>query len=184
MDNAINRAWEIPRLLQFYLRKPRDIGLTLGIGVLFLLSIGASDIFSVVHLTSLPVIGAYTIQIGTRAIAFVLVFLVFLILFKLIPNTRTYWRHVWPGALFTAILFEIGRSIFVYYINNFANYQLVYGTVGSVIAVLVWIYYSAFILIVGAELTAEYSRMRRGVNSGVRSQSIAKLAGSPSNRSL
>ena len=160
LDYAINRAWDVPRMLQFYLRKPRDIGLTSGIGILFLISTMASYVFSVVQLKDLPIIGAYAIQVATRGIAFVLIFAIFLLLFKLIPNTKTYWRHVWPGALFTAIFFEIGRGLFVYYINNYTNYRLVYGSVGSVIAILVWIYYSAFILILGAELTAEYSRIR------------------------
>lgn len=179
LDNAINRAWDIPRMLQFYIRKPRDIGLTLGVGLLFLLSIGTSEVFSVVRLSDWPIIGAYSVRFGTRVISFLLIFTVFLILFKLMPNTKTYWRHVWPGALLTAIFFEVGRSLFVYYINNYTNYQLVYGTVGSIIAIMIWIYYSAVILILGAESTAEYSRMRRGVNRGVRPQSVAKPAAPP-----
>lgn len=159
LDNAINRAWDVPRTLHFYIRKPRDLGLTLGVGLLFLFSIGASYVFSVVRLDNLPGAGAFLVQASARLVAFILVFLVFLILFKLMPNTRTYWRYIWQGAFFTAVLFEIGRSLFVYYINNFTNYLLVYGSIASVVAALVWIYYSAFVVILGAQLTAEYCRI-------------------------
>lgn len=159
--NAINRSRGITRLSPFYITIPRNIGLTIGVGVLFLISMGASYIFNIIHLASLPVVGAYFIEIGTRIIAFAISFLIFLVLFKIMPNARTYWRHVLPGALVTAVLFEIGRDVFLFYINNFTNYTLIYGTVGSVIAVLVFIYYSAIILIVGVEITAEYGRMRR-----------------------
>ena len=162
LDNAINRARGTIQLSPIYIRKPRDIGLTIGIGILFLISMGASYVFSVIHLNSLPIVGAYFIEIGTRFVAFILAFVIFLILFKVVPNTKTYWRYVWPGAFITAVLFEVGRGLFVYYINNFTNYTSVYGTIGSIIAILVLIYYSALILIVGVEITAEYSRMQRG----------------------
>lgn len=162
LDNAINRARGITRLSPIYKRKPRDIGLMIGVGILFLISMGASYVFSVIPLEELPVVGAYAIEIGTRIVAFLFVFVIFLVLFKVMPNIRTYWRYVWPGALITAILFEVGRSIFIFYLNNFTNFTMVYGAIGSIIAVLVLIYYSAIILIVGVEITAEYGRMRRG----------------------
>jgi membrane protein len=162
LDNAINRARGITTAPPIFIRKPRDIGLMIGLGLLFLISLGASYVFSVINLSSLPVVGAYAVTVSTRIVAFLLAFLVFVVLFKVMPNTKTYWRYVWPGALITAALFEIGRSIFVYFISNFTNYASVYGTIGSIIAVLVLIYYFAIILIVGVEITAEYSRIQRG----------------------
>jgi membrane protein len=92
-------------------------------------------------------------------------FLIILILFKVLPNTRTFWRYIWPGAFITAVLFEVGRAAFVYFSANFTNYSSVYGAIGSVIALLVLIYYSATIFILGVELTHEFSRMRRGENA-------------------
>ena len=160
--NAINRARDITRLLPFYITIPRNIGLTIGIGLVFLVSMGASDALSIINLGGLPVIGAYAVMISTRIIAFVLAYIIFLTLFKIMPDTRTYWRFIWPGALITAVLFEIGRVLLVLYINDFTHYASVYGTIGSIIAILVFIYYSAIILILGVEITAEYSRMRQG----------------------
>jgi membrane protein len=165
LDNAINRARGITQMKPIYIRKPRDIGLTIGFGVLLLISIGVSYALTIIHLDTLPVIGSYAAGIGGRLTAFLIILVMILVLFKIMPNTRTYWRYIWPGALVTAILFEIGWSIFVYYSSNFTNYSLVYGTVGSIIAILVLIYYSAIILILGVEFTHEYSRVRRGEES-------------------
>ena len=165
LDIAINRTRGITRLAPFYIRRPRDIGLTIGLGILFLLSMGASYVFSFLNLSSLPVIGAYAVEIGSRIVAFLISFVIFLLLFKIMPNTRTYWRYIWFGAFVTAVLFEIGRSLFVYYINNFVDYTLVYGAIGSIIAILVLIYYLAIVLIIGVIITAEYGRMRRGETS-------------------
>ena len=166
ISRTINRAWDVHRDRPFHIRKLRDLSMALGIGILFFLSLGATSIYSILRSTDLPVIGT-ALDIGARLLAFLPSFAIFLILYKFIPNTKTYWRYVWPGALLAAVLFEISKSIFVLYLDRFTTYELVYGSIGSVIALLFWIYVSAFILILGAEFSAEYGRMRMGVARGV-----------------
>jgi membrane protein len=147
IGHAINVAWDIPREMQFYWKKMRDIGLTIGLGLLFIISLGFGVVFNIAQVRNIPVIGLTIVQIGLRIIAFLLALTIFLILFKIIPNTRTYWRHIWFGALVTAVLFEIGRSLTFLYLTSFSNYQLVYGSIASVIVLLIWIYYSAIIVV-------------------------------------
>jgi len=164
---AINRAWDIRRVRPFYIRKPRELGMVFGIGILFLLSLGASAIILILHrVLNLPAADLIIVNVSSWLVAFLLVLTAFLLLYKLIPNTRTYWRYVWPGALLAAILFEIARTLFVFYLENFANYQLIYGSIASIIVLLVWIYYSAFIMILGAEFTFQYGRIRHSVTTG------------------
>jgi len=164
---AINRAWNIRRYRPFFIRKASELGMAFGTGILFLLSLGASAIISILRrVLNLPVADLMIVNVGSRLVAFLLILAVFLLLYKLIPNTRTYWRYVWPGALLAAILFEIARTLFVFYLENFANYQLIYGSIASIIVLLVWIYYSAFIMILGAEFTFQYGRMRYSVTTG------------------
>jgi membrane protein len=164
---AINRAWEIRRYRHFLIRKACELGMVLSMGILFLLSLGASAILSILHgVSDLPVAQLIIVDAGGRLVAFLLILAVFLLLYKLIPNTRTYWRYIWPGALLAAILFEIARTLFIFYLENFANYQLIYGSIASIIVLLVWIYYSAFIMVLGAEFTFQYGRMRRPVTTG------------------
>ena len=163
---AINRAWDIHRDRPFHIRKLRDIAMALGTGVLFVLSVGATAVFSILQGMDLPVVGTAA-DSGARFLGFLFSLAIFLLLYKFMPNTKTFWRYVWPGALLAAILFEVAKTLFVLYLGNFATYESVYGSVGSVIALLVWIYISAFILILGAEFSAEYGRMREGVSRGV-----------------
>jgi membrane protein len=164
---AINRAWEIRRHRPFFIRKASELGMAISTGILFLLSLGASALTSIARgVFDLSAAKLITVDIGSRLVAFLLILIVFMLLYKLIPNAKTYWRYVWPGALLAAALFEIARTLFVFYLENFANYQLIYGSITSIIALLVWIYYSAFIMILGAEFTHQYGRMHNSVTMG------------------
>jgi membrane protein len=161
MSLAINRAFDINKHRPFFIRKARELGMALSTGILFLLSLGTSALISFSdNLFHIPGADLVIVNIGTKAAAFLLMMAVFLLLYKTIPNTKTYWRYVWPGALLAAIFFEIARTLFIFYIENYANYQLIYGSITSVIVLLIWIYYSTFIMILGAEFTYQFSRMR------------------------
>ena len=84
-------------------------------------------------------------------------------LYKTMPGTKTYWRFVWPGALFATAAFESARIVMVVYFSRFSHVELVYGSIGSIIILLIFAYYVAFILIMGAEISSEYSRLRLGL---------------------
>lgn len=160
VSRAINRAWDIPfeRDLPFYKRKPRDFAMTLGVGLLLILSIGITAVFTILSDTDVSWM-SIAISIGAGLFAFLLNVIIFLLLYKYIPRTKTSWRYIWPGAVLAAMLFEITKSLFTLYLHRFVDYELVYGSVGSVITLLVWVYICAFILILGAEFSFEYSRM-------------------------
>jgi membrane protein len=158
---AINRAWDIRVYRPFFIRKASELGMALSLGILFLLSLGASTMISILHgALKLPATDFIIVNLSSRLLAFLLMIAVFLLLYKFIPNVKTYWRYVWPGALLAAIFFEIARTLFVFYLENFGHYELLYGSITSIIALLVWIYYSALILILGAEFTFQYSNLR------------------------
>jgi membrane protein len=164
---AINRAWNVIRHRNFFIRKASELGMVFGTGILFLFSLGASSIITIMHgVLNLPTTSLVIVYISTKLAAFLLIFFVFLLLYKFIPNTKTHWRGVWPGALLVAVLFELARTLFIFYLDNFANYQLIYGSITSIIILLVWIYYSSLIMILGAEFTFQYSRMRYPVTTG------------------
>jgi len=163
---VINRAWDINKSRSFFIRKASELGMVFGTGILFLLSLGASAIVTLMRgALNLPATNDAKVYLSGRIIAFVLMFTVFLLLYKLVPNIKTYWRNVWLGALLATVLFELARTLFLFYLQNFANYQLIYGSITSIIILLIWIYYSAFILILGAEFTFQYSHMRYSVTT-------------------
>ncbi len=173
ISRAVNRAWDVRRDRPFWVAKVRHLAMAGGTGILFLLSLTGTTALQLLVEVELPLVGRLSflentaVSIGGRALPFLFSMGIFLVIYKFIPNTKTFWRYVWPGALLAAVLFEVAKSLFVLYLDQFANYQAVYGSVGSVIALLVWTYVSAFILILGAEFASEYGRLREGVAPGM-----------------
>jgi membrane protein len=77
---------------------------------------------------------------------------VFAITFKFLPEAKVAWRDVWTGAVVTAVLFTAGKSVFGFYLR-WVSFDTMYGPAGALIVVLVWAYYSAQIVLLGAEVT-------------------------------
>jgi membrane protein len=80
----------------------------------------------------------------------------FAMLFKWFPDTKVAWRDVWLGALFTAVMFELGKLAIGWYVGV-ANLETSYGAAGSIVVLLVWVYYSAQIVLLGAEFTHAFA---------------------------
>jgi membrane protein len=80
----------------------------------------------------------------------------FALMFKLMPRERIAWRDVWMGAVFTAILFEVGKLLIGLYIGK-SSLSSSYAAAGSLVVLLVWVYYSAQIFLLGAEFTWVYA---------------------------
>ena len=85
----------------------------------------------------------------------ILTFVAFLLLYWLLPNRSLRFRYLWPGALFAAIAFEALKLGFTYYLATFGTFDVVYGSLAAVAVLLFWVFLSANILILGAELAAE-----------------------------
>jgi hypothetical protein len=111
--------------------------------------------------------------LGMEAVNFVVSFgvvtLLFAAIFKILPDVDNAWSDVWIGAVVTAALFTVGKSLIGVYIGRMAL-DSTYGTAASLLVVLVWIYYSSLILFFGAEFTHVYAR-RRGSQVGPRAES-------------
>ena len=170
---VVNRAWDIQKDRPIYIGKPRQMGMALVVGLMFLTSLGASTFVSIAEeyaLADLPA-PAFLVETSGRVflqvVSFSLMLFTFLMIYKMLPNTKTYWRYVWPGALLAAVLFEIGKASFLLYVERFASFQDAYGSAGDVLVLLLWVYVSSLILILGAELNSEYGRLREGRERGV-----------------
>ena len=169
ISRAVDRAWDVHEDRPFYIAKLRHIAMSMAVGLLFLLSLGATGSLQVLSNLESGGVGMFEhdyIKLVTRVLPFVFTLAIFLVIYKYVPNTKTHWRYIWPGALLAAIIFEVCKNLFVFYLDNFANYAKVYGSLGAVIAFLGWTYISSFILILGAEFSSEYERMREGVGQG------------------
>lgn len=160
IGRAMDRAWGVEQSQPIYITKPRDILLSAGTGVLFFVSLALTSVSSLVPSANLP-FGATTTAIVTQALSFLLVLSVVLLIYRFMPNATVYWRDIWPGALLASIILVVLQSGFSLYVTRFANFQLVYGSIASVIALLLWIYASAFVLILGIEFSSEYAKIRK-----------------------
>jgi len=89
-------------------------------------------------------------------VSFVIVSLLFAAIYKVLPNKKLQWRDVLVGACGTAVLFEAGQSLIGFYLVNFVTANI-YGAAGGVIVLLVWVYYSAQVFLLGAEFTKVWS---------------------------
>jgi membrane protein len=159
---ALNRAWDVQRARPFLLARAIDLGMVVLAGVLIIISVSTTTISQFFRQSS----GLSVVYIGGKILAYLLAFGVFLLVYKYMPNTKTYWRWTWPGAFVMATFFQAGALAFVFYVDTFTNYQLIYGSLGSVIVLLFWIYLSAMIIILGAELNSELYRMANGIERG------------------
>jgi membrane protein len=86
------------------------------------------------------------------AVSLLVLTFVFALLYKYVPDAEIGWRDVWPGGLITAILFTLGKTAIGFYLGQ-ASVGSAYGAAGSLVALLVWVYYSALIMFLGAEFT-------------------------------
>ena len=168
INRAVNRAWDIRQDRPFYIAKPRQLAMALGVGILFLLSTSATSAIQVFtdpnRDLGVPgqdfLLGIGLGHLALRMVPWAMTLLIFLMVYRFLPDCKTYWRFIWPGAVVASVLFEVAKSLFVWYLNNIATYDQVYGSLTSVMALLFWIYISALILILGAEISSEYGRMR------------------------
>ncbi|MDA0770993.1 MAG: YihY/virulence factor BrkB family protein [Chloroflexi bacterium] len=173
ITRAVNRAWDVVENRPFYVTKMRQLTMAVATGMLFAVSLTMATVVRTAgNITTAEVPGIQSfVNTGSLVLlqggSFALMLTIFLLLYKYLPNTKTYWRYVWPGALVGALLFELAKNAFIFYLNSFTSFENVYGSLAPVVAMLLWAYISSLILILGAELSSEYGRLKSGVERGV-----------------
>src|SRR5262249_47039265 len=95
------------------------------------------------------------------AVSFAVITVLFALMFKLLPDVKVAWRDVWLGAAVTSLLFTVGKLIIGLYLGK-SGVASAFGAASSLVVILVWVYYSAQILFLGAEFTKVWTRRRGG----------------------
>ncbi len=98
-------------------------------------------------------------RLARYALAFATTVTVMMLMYYFGPNRRQRWTRVWPGAVVATVLLTLNTAGFGWYVRNMANYNVLYGSVGTSIALLVWMYLMAAIALLGCEFNAEYERL-------------------------
>jgi membrane protein len=166
-----NQGWRrtlIKRLVSF--------GVIASLGFLLLVSLAASALVEALGKTlrdMIPGAGVVVFYIISLALTLGIATLLFAIIFKILPDAKLTWKDVWPGAIVTAILFMIGRFAISFYIGK-SDIGSTYGAAGSLVVLLVWVYYSSLILYFGAEFSKAYA-IRYGSGIHPRNYALSTL---------
>ncbi|MGV3660293.1 MAG: YhjD/YihY/BrkB family envelope integrity protein [Prosthecobacter sp.] len=166
LKDALNTIWEVkPKkgtgIMAFAQEKFFNFGMVLVIGFLLLVSLLLSTAIATLHdqmevLVRLP---AFVWTGVSSLVSMAVATTLFAWIFKVLPDVSTRWKDVWIGAFITAILFEIGKTGLSWYLGRESTAGA-YGAAGSVVLLLLWVYYASCILLFGAEFTQEYARSR------------------------
>lgn len=167
ISRAVNRAFGIQHYRPFYLALPRRVGMALITGSLFLVSTvvsAAIQLYSGRDL-GLPWLTLFLepgmVETALYLAPWTITLIIFLLIYRLEPRRKIYWRYIWPGAVVAALLFEASKFLFVWYLESWAVYDQVHGSLASMIILLSWVYLSALILILGAHISCQYELLYR-----------------------
>ena len=172
MQSALNAIWKTQRrgttVTRLVRARAASLGLVAALGFLLLVSLVISAILSGLsrYINAVLPFGALILQILNFAISFAMISVLFAAIYKVLPDAKLSWADVLVGALVTALLFNVGKFLIGFYLGHSALASS-YGAAGALIIVLLWIYYSAQIFLLGAEFTKVYAS-RRGTPAAIR----------------
>jgi membrane protein len=157
LQKSLNNIWQVKvvkknGIISILKARLFSFGLIFGIAFLLLISLVVSAALAAM---------SNWLQQGMHEIGVVLIFIIstlFALMFKILPDAKIKWKHVWLGSLLTGILFTLGKTGLAFYFGN-AEPTSIYGAAGSIVLILLWVSYSAMIVFFGAEFTAEYANL-------------------------
>lgn len=164
IQSSINYIWGLKAkpnkgLVMFVKNRLMSFSMIAAVGFLLLVSLTVNTVMDVLNarlLVYLPDLTIYVIYILNTLFLFLITTLLFSIIFKTLPDGTMTWRDTFIGAAFTSFFFMLGKFAIGFYLGN-STVASIYGAAGSVVIILVWVYYSAIILYFGAEFTKVYA---------------------------
>lgn len=165
LQDSLNMIWKIKpkpgrNMFKGLIRdRLQSFAMVLGTGFLLLISLIVSALISSIDnyiSESYFDIPKFILDFSNIIISLLITFLLFMMIFKVLPDVHIKWKHVWVGALVTAVLFVLGKYLIGLYLGT-STLSSTYGAAGSLVVFLLWVYYSAQILFLGAEFTQVYA---------------------------
>jgi membrane protein len=164
IQDSINTIWNLkakPKTnwLKLVIDRILSFSVVVSLGFLLLVSLVINGIMEALGnrlLTMFPDIAVILLYIFNIVLTFIVTSLLFAIIFKVLPDAKIKWKDVLMGAMVTAVLFMLGKFGISFYIGS-SNVDNVYGTAGSLVVILLWVYFSSIILYFGAEFTKAYA---------------------------
>ena len=181
LDKSLNKIWGVPSahvsgIVSMLRQRFISFAMVVVIGFLLLVSLALSALLSAAdgylrkEFLFWKAFGGFS-ELATSLILFTILFA---LIFKVLPQVALRWRHVWMGAGVSAVLFEIGKRAIGFYLGH-SRIATGFGAAGSMAVLLLWIFYGALILLLGAEFTCVYTR-RMEKPDGTPAETAAALA--------
>lgn len=174
LKDALNTVWEVERTpgtgLWYYLRSyVLSFAGVLAVGFLLLVSLLVTAALAAIGKYTAGYVDQAVLHLLNLIVSFLVITVLFAMMFKWLPDTPVDWHDVWLGAVMTAVFFEIGKLAIGFYIGR-QGLESAYGAAASIIVVLVWVYYSAQIMLMGAEITHAFANQHGSINKRKQSE--------------
>ena len=167
LQNSLNKIWGIkPKpergWLKYIVNRLLSLAMVISFAFVLLVSLVVDTVLVVFQGFLTRIMAGTTLYLVTGlnlVISLGIVTVIFGLLFKVLPDAKIRWRHVWVGALITTLLFTLGKYLIGFYLGS-SSLNSAYGAAGSLVIILLWVYYSTVIFLFGAELTSVYAKFK------------------------
>jgi membrane protein len=169
LKDALNTVWEVGEtpghgLWHFIRTYVVSFAAVLALGFLLLVSLLVTAGLAAFGKYAAPHVQEWLLHLITVLASVGTISLLFAMMFKWLPDAAVDWYDVWLGAVVTAVLFELGKSAIAFYIGK-QGLESTYGAAASIIVVLIWVYYSSQIILVGAEITHAFAKHKGSIRN-------------------
>jgi membrane protein len=169
LRTSLKEIFDLPEERGIVEGKVFDVQMVFVAGTLFLANTGITVVLDAAQRLGVRLVGDRWLDVETvqlvwgRLLAFVFIFLMFLLIFRYLPKRKTPWRMALVAAVFTALAWELLKGLFALYVGYATTWERVYGALVTPIILVLWIYYSALVFILGGEIAHvnELMRVRR-----------------------
>ena len=171
ISTAVNHAWGVEKTRSFWSHRMFSFLMLLTAGLMLMIGLLGATAAQIIgarwfagvseHYPALNVMQGFLI----RYALLLLPALVFGLIYYFVPNVKVLVKDVWLGGLITGLLWDIGFKGFSWFVRDASQFTRIHGSIATVIVFLIWIYFSAVILLWGVEFTASYSKMRRDIRA-------------------
>lgn len=167
LQDSLNAIWGVKAKpekawLHLVLARVLSLAMVVSLGFLLLVSLSIDIVLGIVYdylREQLSGVAVYFVTIGNLLVSILISICIFAAVYRVLPDAKIKWHNVWVGATVTAILFVIGKYILTLYFQHDPLADT-YGTAGSLVLILVWVYYTSIIFLLGAQFTKVYSHAR------------------------
>lgn len=154
LTSALDRIFQVPASRSMWVERVMAFVMTLGLIVLVATSFIASGVLRLIDALLLASPNIW-IRIGMLFLPFGLNMVIFVMLFRYVPARYVNWDAIWPAAILGGVALELGKAAFAWYLTNLAEFQFVYGSIATVIVLMLWAYLMAGIFLISAEICSQ-----------------------------